>query len=372
MRKLPADLFITLYNNPETAIELTEEQWQVFIWAARSQQLLARYEYIFNQNGLLAKLPKFAQNHLKNAQLLAQKQYLQVYYEAEQLTQAYGFSSNYKVFLKGAAYTLAGLEAGKGRIYSDIDLLIDKKSLAAAEQYLCISGWMSEEITQYDADYYRKWTHEIPPLQHSTRGTVLDLHHNLIPPVSGRAPKIEHFFAEIVPTASGYSVLSPAAMTLHSIVHLFFNDDIKHGYRDLLDLDLLIKEHHCDSFWTKLIDLAELTGFTHELKLCVRYLTKILHTPIPAEIKQRLLIKDSIKQKLLDFIFFRALKVHHPFVENDLYATAESLATIRGHWLKMPIHILIYHLSSKFIRNIVEFMFGKAFFMSEDPEQKKY
>jgi hypothetical protein len=372
MIKIDSELFIQLYKKPEVALTLNLDQWQSIIFVLRHHQLLARYQFIFERAGIFEQLPQYVKHHLINAKILSQKQYHQVFFEANALLNAFGFNSKHKVFLKGAAYTLSGQTAGVGRVYSDIDLLIGKEEINDVERTLSISGWLSEKITKYDDNYYRNWSHEIPPLRHGGRGTILDVHHNIIPIISGRAPDISYFLEQVEKTKDGFSVLSPAGMTLHSIVHLMFNDDVKNGFRDLLDLDLLIKHNGSDFYWSTLLQLAENTNFTYELKLAVRYLSKILQTKIPEGVLTQLHISDSPTSKILDFIYLSVLLPSHALVDNKKYNLANSIAMYRGHWLKMPLHILIYHMSNKGIRNIIEYFFGKTFFLKDDVNHKQF
>ena len=370
MNEISPSLLINLYLEPENALKVSLNDWQSIILILRYHQLLARYQFIFERAGIFEQLPAYVRHHLRNAKILSEKQYHQVFYEARELVQAYNFSTQHKIFLKGAAYTLAGQTAGKGRVYSDIDILVDKESLAKAEKSLFMSGWFSEKISNYDNSYYRNWTHEIPPLRHTSRGTILDIHYNLVPIISGRAPDISHFFEHIEVTEQGFSVFSPAAMTLHSIIHLFFNEDLKNGFRDFLDLVLLIKENSSELFWEELITLAKQVGFTLELSLACRYLSRLLGTEIPDNISAKLLVKPSYKQKIVDFIYLNALLPSHPKVENRYHSLANFLALIRGHWQKMPIHILIYHFIHRGYVSCTEYLFGKTFFLKEDKNHK--
>jgi hypothetical protein len=372
MNKIPSELFIQLYQSPEKALDLDLAQWQTLIFVLRHNQLLARYQFIFARAGIFELLPEYARHHLTNAKILSQKQHQQVFYEAKAIVNAYEFNSEHKIFLKGAAYTLSGQTAGVGRVYSDIDILVDKHNIDEIEKSLVFSGWLSEKITKYDNDYYRNWSHEIPPLRHGRRGTILDIHHNIVPTISGRAPVISDFFAQVEKTKDGFSVLSPAAMTLHSIIHLFFNDDVKNGFRDLLDLDLLMTNNGSDNYWETLIQLAIKTNFIFELKLAVRYLTKKLQTPIPENVLAQLNLAESPSLKILDFIYISVLLPSHPLVENKMYNLANTMAMYRGHWQKMPVHILIYHLSFKGIRNVIEYALGKTFFLKDEATHKQF
>jgi hypothetical protein len=372
MNKIASDIFIQLYKEPELALKLQIEQWQSLIFVLRHHQLLARYQFIFERAGIFAALPQYAKHHLTNAKILSEKQHQQVFFEANAIVNAFEFNSAHKIFLKGAAYTLSGQTAGVGRIYSDIDILVDKQNIEQIEKALVLSGWLSEEITKYDDHYYRNWSHEIPPLRHGGRGTVLDVHHNIIPVISGRAPDVSCFYQQVDITKDGYSVFTPAAMTLHSIVHLFFNDDVKNGFRDLLDLDLLISSNSSVEYWATLIQLAKETKFETELKLAIRYLRLLLQTSVPDNVLQHLAMPNNLSVKILDFMYLKVLLPSHPLVNNPGYGIANFLVACRGHWQKMPIHILIYHLSVKGFRSTIEYFLGKSFFLKDDKTHRQF
>lgn len=371
MTKLTPQDIISIYLHPKKALNLTPQQWQVFIWVARKELMLARFQYLFETAGIFSQLPDYAQHHLTNAKIIAEKQDSQVFYEAHQLLNCVGFESQYKVFLKGAGYTLSGQSAGAGRVYSDIDLLVEKNALAEAEQALSLNGWTSEPLTDYDTQYYRQWTHEIPPLRHPTRGTLLDLHHNILPPISGRAPKISVLLNEVITTERGFQVLSPPAMCLHSMIHLFFNEEINHGFRDLADLDLIIRQNGSEDFWQALLQLSKQTQFNDILAIAVYFLSEILQTPIPNQVLTKFKLsahKIFYYRRFLPTI----LSPSHRLLDQQNTAMAKNLVMLRGHWLKMPLHVLLYHTSAKAIRSGVEFVFGKSFFLPDDPNHKEF
>ena len=100
------------------------------------------------------------------------------------------------VFLKGAAYIAKNLSCSFGRTFSDIDVLVKKQDLPRIEQTLKFSDWLKTEIDDYDEKYYRTWMHEIPPLQHVHRGTILDVHHNILPSTNKNTPDANKFNIE--------------------------------------------------------------------------------------------------------------------------------------------------------------------------------
>ncbi|MDP5037091.1 MAG: nucleotidyltransferase family protein [Alishewanella sp.] len=349
------------FFEPEFARTLTADQWEPLVRVLRNQQLLARYSLRYKQAGVFSSLPEYTQHHMRNAEIIASKQYRQIDAEARELVTFLATVKVIPVFLKGTAYALqTNLTVGLGRTFSDIDILVPKLSIHEVEQRLAISGYLGEAIGNYDNYYYRNWTHEIPPIRHHNRGTVIDIHHNLIPPISGRAPDIKAFNRHIITTEKGYAVLDLPAITLHSLVHLLFNEDFKNAFRDLTDLHLLF-EDFSDDDWTKIINLSVETGFMFELMLATRYCNNILQTDIPAWVCQQL---EQIKPKawrmrLLDFIFGYTLLPKHPLTTSKKQKLAVFFAFVRGHFLKMPLHILLGHLTMKSFFGLRDAIFGK-------------
>lgn len=355
-----SDLIVAIFRGNFSG-SLSLQDWSKVIRILRYQQCLARLSWRIREKCLPIDLPAYARHHFDNAELIAQKQFHQVHYEAALLQRLLQPYSQHLLFLKGAAYSLNdNATVGCGRTYSDIDVLVDKESLPMVEQELALYGFFSDDLDEYDQKYYREWSHEIPPLRHGNRGTVLDVHHNLLPPVTGRAPDNRVFFQHTQKTSAGYTVFRPAAMFLHSSVHLFLNEEIKHGFRDLTDLYLIIEQYQSPQFWQELVDLAVECNFTVELILALRYTQQILGAKIPDTVTEQLTCFEPNRFKLsyLDFIYLRMLRPSHPVLMNFAEHFAEWLLLLRGHWLKMPLHLLIKHLVRKTSRQVVTAMFG--------------
>ena len=71
--------------------------------------------------------------HLNAALVVAQAQEEAVRREAGYIYKAVGPIGVDIVLLKGAAYLVEGLPAAKGRVFSDIDILVPKHALAEVE-----------------------------------------------------------------------------------------------------------------------------------------------------------------------------------------------------------------------------------------------
>jgi hypothetical protein len=365
MSSLSADETCQVFIDPATASAFTAKQWQVLVLILRNQQLLACYSSRFKQAGVFELIPTQTQRHFLNADVLAENHKKQVLFEAFELQRELAGKYQYLIFLKGAGYSLSGAQVGDTRIYNDIDILTDKGSIDAIEKRLCLLGWLSEELTEHDEKYYRKWAHEIPPLRHGKRGTIVDIHHNIVPIISGRHLDADKFASNSVTTKDGYQILSFAAMTLHSLIHLFFNEDVKKGYRDLIDIHNLMTHHSENDYWRTILSLAKETGFQMELFLACRYASKILQTVIPEFVQDELSQLCPWYIVLLDFMYEKALKPNHPVCQPRFFKVAEFMILIKGHFQKMPLHILIYHLLTKAGISFIQALFGKHIFTKE-------
>lgn len=366
MDKISAQQVVNLYLLPlKVSSTFTLGQWASIVLILRNQQLLACYSLRLRNTNVFDVLPSQIQRHFLNAEVLANNHKSQVEFEAQELNDMLINTQQYLIFLKGAGYTLSDSAVGNGRVYNDVDLLVDKASIDKVEKKLALIGWISEEITEHDDKYYRKWAHEIPPMRHGKRGTIVDIHHNIVPIISGRHIDAEIFAKQIVINKNGLQILSFPAMTLHSLIHLFFNEDVNKGYRDLLDIHTLINKHGTDDYWQVLLDLAKETGFELELFLTCRYTQQILHTEIPEHVITAVAVCKPWNIGYLDFIYQRLLLPNHPVCRSKGFAIAEFLLLLRGHFQKMPPHILAYHLVTKCFVNMTKALLGKHFFTKE-------
>jgi predicted nucleotidyltransferase len=342
---------------------LSTREWRDLILVARANSLLPRVAaFILNDVKCNLQVPTNVNAHLiasiRHETLFHNQVKDEVNFVNAKISRALNRNL---IVLKGAGYVVASSSAAKGRIFSDIDLLVLKEDVSKVERALHLFGFVSDTDSEYDQKYYREWAHEIPPLRHLQRGTVLDVHHNIVPLVSGRAPDIEIFLKSTVKTEYGVEVLRPAAMFLHSAIHLFFSEEFTNGYRDLSDLSLLLDEIiDDDDEISYLFFLAENTGFENEIFLALRYLDRIFGRTIPQDITKNFkqVPPSKIRLVVMDFISGKVLAANHRLVDVKFRGLAQWLAFVRGHLLKMPFNILVKHTASKLWRGIVKSVTG--------------
>lgn len=371
---MPSPLNIyRLFTDSEYPYTLSAKDWENAVLILRHESLLGRFAHRFlplldNIND--PDLQAYLRTHLSNALTLAGRQNHSVQFECEEINKTLNTKGITPLYLKGAAYSLLKNNTHLGRTYGDIDLLVEKQQVESSERSLAMVGWIGKEVNDYDEKYYREWAHEIPPLCHGGRGTVADLHHNIVPLISKRAPDISQFTVNRV-KHNGFEVLNPAAMTLHSAIHLFLNEDFTKGLRDLSDLDCLFREYGDSKFWAEIYTLAQTTHFEVELFLAMYFCRRHFDTPVDQETLNKLDTYSLGKKAYWRFIFAAAVGAKHPKANVSGHGLRLFLAYIRGHYLKMPPITLLKHLTVKGWMSVTELVLGKSYLHNKDELTEK-
>jgi len=349
---------VQVLKQPGLALSLKAAAWSDILQEARATGLLGRLAHRLQGEGLeaLATCPAAMQGHLRSALRVHRAQHEEALREARYIDLALAQLDAPVVLLKGAAYVVAGLPAAAGRVFSDVDIMVPKDRLAQAESLLAMHGWMSTEQSAYNQRYYRQWMHELPPMQHLQRMTVLDVHHRILPLTARMQPHPELMFATAVPLPGTrhLHILSPTDMLLHSMTHLFVNDDMSHALRDLSDLDLLARHFSRDEgFWPQLMTRAQELDLVRPLWHALPELHRVWRTPIPTAVLQQLSALGPRRPvaAAMRWIWRQVFAPTRPpgTRHADSWSSAAAMAALylRGHWLRMPPMLLVRHLSIK-------------------------
>ena len=347
------DLAAQALRAPQRLVSLAAWQWEPVIRQARRADVLGRIAAMLQAQGLLAGIPAGPREHLQSALAVVQAQQVQLKREVQHLLAALDGLGVRLVLLKGAAYVLADEPAASGRICADIDILVPRAALPEVEGALMLAGWMGTHHDAYDQRYYREWMHELPPLQHVIRMTTLDVHHNILPLTVRRPPDAALLLASARPLSGypGASVLDPADMVLHSMTHLFHNDELSHGLRDLSDLDLLLRRYGADPlFWPLLLARARTLHLERALYHGLWATAQALGTPVPANLWTE--VESSAapawpQRSLMQALWRRGLTTPDPATQPKWSAAARFMLYVRAHWLRMPPGLLARHLARK-------------------------
>lgn len=340
---------------PGKLAHLTLPQWDHLIRLGRNADVLARIATIVKAHPTLDILPAQPRLHLESANILAERQRLELDSEVQFIVAALSSIACRVVLLKGAAYALAGLQVAKGRLMSDVDILVPRERLPEVESALMMHGWVTEAKSAYDERYYRTWMHELPPMRHFHRGTVIDVHHAILPISARFHPDSQALLKAARPAFAGSNVyvLSPIDMLLHSASHLFHEGELEQGFRGVVDLDALLREFGpMDRFWKDLVPRAASMELVRPLFYALRYAHTLMETPTPSFVVSSLSAehgapKSRLFLAMMDFLFLRALRPTHRSTSDRWTPLARWILYLRGHWLRMPPRLLFIHLARK-------------------------
>ncbi len=340
---------------PNSLTTLTPPQWDLLIRQGRSAGMLARMAADCHTLGLRERLPENPRRHLDSAAVLAIRQHCELRWEVQLIEEALAPTSVVFVLLKGAAYAMSGLLAARGRMMSDVDILVPRAALPEVESALMMRGWVSDAKSDYDQRYYRTWMHELPPMRHFHRGTSIDVHHAIVPISARHHPSSDALLSSAVAISGNAMVksLAPLDMVLHSASHLFHEGELDQGFRGIVDLDSLLREFGVeDGFWRGLVPRAIQLELVRPLFYALRYTALMLDTPVPQAIRTEIsratgAPKFGLFLATMDSLFLRALRPTHASTSDAWTPLARWLLYVRGHWMRMPPWLLIQHLSRK-------------------------
>ncbi|MEJ6004981.1 nucleotidyltransferase family protein [Paucibacter sp. AS339] len=347
-----AHLLTNTLREPQTVSRFNIRDWERLIWQSRAAEMMAQLHQILSAADVLRLAPPSAQRHLELAWQVSIRHAEAVKSELRGLQEALQELNVPVLLLKGSAYCVQSNSASVGRIFNDIDILVPKQSLAAVEQNLSWAGWHPSHTNAYDERYYREWMHEIPPLEHNNRGTVLDVHFTILPPTSGIRPNPQDFFDASLKLSGEWSffhVLARTDMVIHSACHLFFGEFHK-GLRDLHDLHCLLTEFSTQAeFWPELIARARHLRLTLPLLDALRQCRRLYATEVPADAISQLRQDQQSRWPgfLREWLFEHALRPAHASAFGPSTRLAHWMVFARSHWLRMPLPLLAYHLVYK-------------------------
>lgn len=338
--------------------DLAAATWDPLIRQARSLNLLGRLAAVLDDRHRLAEVPERPRAHLVAARIVAEKHARDVRWEVQCIRKSLAETWVPIILLKGAAYCVADLPPARGRVFTDVDIMVPKERLDDVEKALLRDGWIFGKTTVYDQRYYRTWMHQLPPLMHFRRGTLIDVHHTIVPETARAAVTGRTLIdaAIGVPGTTDLYVLAPADMVLHSAVHLFNEGEFGNGLRDLFDLDALLTHFGSDpGFAATLVARANELGLTRPLGYALRHLDSILGRAIgePA-LRAAVHSVEDLPGRIAASLMTRVLRPPR-HGRSDLATMAAHFGLyVRGHALRMPLRLLVPHLLRKTFRRASE------------------
>lgn len=335
---IDARLLTKTLSEPGYAMRLDARGWTSLLTIAHAERLTASLAW--RLDGL--KAPPKAAEILAEAKASAEIGRTHALWEAEMARRALLSLGIPLILLKGTAFAAAGLDAARGRLIGDLDILVPRDRLNEVEAALLGAGWEWVKPDPYDDAYYRTHMHELPPLIHAARDRMIDVHHTILPLTARVKPDAAALIADAVPLGGGLYTLSPPDMLIHAVAHLFADGDMNGGLRNLWDIDRLIREHgEAPDYWAQLLERARLHGLVPHVSRALRLSQHLFETPVDAFL--------AYEARKGDIFYMGRLLARNGWGQ-ETRKILRLAFYIRSHWLRMPPLMLARHLWVKWRR----------------------
>lgn len=278
-----------------------------------------------------------------NARLRSAYDQRMLQFEADRIRRALMGSNIRLILLKGSAYVAADLVAGIGRRVSDIDILVNEQDLKETERLLSEAGWVPEAATadDYDQHYYREWMHELPPMRHRARRTLIDVHHRLLPRTARVQPDhIPMMAASVVIEGSELRAFAPVDRFIHSAIHIFADGMLDTPARSFIELRYLFRDLSPEDR-AGLLERADMLAASAPVVCAVWVVAHFFRDDSAVAV-----LAGRRPNPLLRWCTARAARggAGTSLARFSLY--------VRSHYMRMPLLKLVRHLGNKALRRL--------------------
>jgi len=335
-------------REPAQIDQLSPEELGRMLDAATAARLLGWAVTQCRNARVSREAPAWLHDRLHAAEAHAAGYERAIRWEVDRLVRAFLGTNQRWVLLKGGGYVAAGLPPGVGRRVADIDILVPRADLPRVEHVLHEHGWEFGQLEPYDERYYREWMHEIPPMLHRERNSIVDVHHAILPGTSRLHPDSDRLLERAVP-AGGALVLCPSHMVLHAAAHLFHDGEIAGAIRDLVDIDQLLRGFARDeAFWGDLVVEARALNLTRPAYYAVTFARRWFGTPVPSDVLRE--INSWAPPPPIDQLMNVLVRRSIASAAGRASSFAVFALYVRSHWLRMPPLRVLMHLTRKALR----------------------
>ena len=282
-------LLLEALREPAILVTADAARWELILALSRRHGLAGRWHGLLAELGALNDIDADIVDQLSADARIAERRVQTLKWEVTCATRALAHLEIPVVLLKGAAYVALGLPSAGARMTADLDILVPHHALQSVEAACTEHGWRNVADRPYDDAYFRTWMHELPPMQHVGRGTMLDIHHNILPLTSRLCPDADMLLASAVERVdTGLRTLQPVDVLLHSMVHGFFDGEFLNGLRDTLDVHEIATYFaaNTDDFWPKLTTRARDLGFARPAAQALAAATRYFGLVVPAAVTE--------------------------------------------------------------------------------------
>lgn len=330
------------FCSPESyVLQAAPSDWTTLLSECRKHGLLAKGWFVLADKQLDLVVPFAVSRQFASGAKYAAKQQQTLFYELKQLESMLQRLNGPCLLLKGAAYRSLGLRVSRGRLFSDIDLLVAEDNFNEFKNALFFQGFYESEIAEYDRQYYLRWSHQNPPLQHFERDTVIDLHHHIFPVSSAEQLNIAPIF-EKAQSINGSSFKVPCLehLFIHAAVHLFWQEESHRSVKDIIDLNQLVDDFAVPDRLLSLSAEARTIGASDAVSNVMYVLVQVFGSEVASQYLA--LTGAAAPKRFVCWCFIQTLQS-----KSFISTLCRCLWFIRGHSLKMRWHILLYHAVAK-------------------------
>ncbi len=339
---MPTIDLITLLRTPQRVEAMREGDWNLVVVQARQNQLLGQLAGHLERAGVLDKVPAAVRRHLDLELLTAKRRAESALWEVASIRRSIPERFNLAL-LKGCAYAAIGDTSSVGRLFSDMDLLVTRANLPELEIQLLAMGYKPKRVNDYDMAYYRNWMHEVPPMEHVRRHTVVDLHHAINPPISRFYVDPAKLFERLEAYQPGLYVLCATDRIIHCALHLLQEGEPKKLLRDLFDLYLLLDQHAATpAQQAELSSRVSDLGVTRPVDTAVQAAMTLFNASVAA---------TPVMPGWLQLALTAAAR-HGVDGSGFVGVCAGWMVLAHSHWMKMPWRILLPHLFAKVLAGL--------------------
>jgi hypothetical protein len=336
-------------RDPASASHFTPADWEALLGEGRRTRMLARVHHLLAQRVPELPQPVGARDMLSGHARYVAHMHVLVRNELRRIGAVAAQVDYPVILLKGAAYLAAQLPLAAGRGLSDIDVLVPRDALDDFERRLLAAGWeFDPSLSAYDDQYYRAWSHELPPMRHPDSSLELDVHHNLIQVTSRSALEAAPLIARAQPVSgTPFHVLSAPDRVLHSALHLLMSDELRGGIRDLYDIYALCRLAAAEDagFWNDLAAHGRALQLLRPLYYVLAAARDLFALEVPESVWST--VREARPAYPVDRVMSALVRWHlAPRIDQPWRTVvAEQLLYLRSHWVRMPPGMLLRHLA---------------------------
>ena len=350
-------LLLRALADPLSLGHLGPAEWDLLVRVARRARLHGILHARLAARDAICAVPDRALAHLESGAAVARYRLQLALLEQHHLARVLAPLGAPLVLLKGGAYAAQELPFAVGRPLNDLDFMVPAAQLERVETTLRQAGWHSEVDDPYDERYYREWSHEVPPLIGPGRALEVDLHHTILPPTSRLRPDAARLFADAKPLpGSPFRVLAPVDQVLHAAVHLMQDIDTSERFRDLVDIDGLLRCFGArPRFAADLLAHAAHHGLQRPLWYAVHFAREWLDTPLDTGLLRCLeecAPREPARTCMHVLITATVFPMHPDRGRTPTRYLAWQLLRMRAMWMRMPAWLLVRHVASKLGRKL--------------------